>query len=142
MGDWGSGKTYLVDEYIHRHKEEYEVIKIETLTCNLDRIDVYLFEQLEKVLWNNRIYPRYSKQIQNLMSDKGILKQLRSVAMKGTISNVTAFHGLCSDIQKLDKPILLVCEDIDRISENNASWSYVKKKYKLNATNFLFLCNC
>lgn len=21
-------------------------------------------------------------------------------------------------------------------------WSYVKKKYKLNTTNFLFLCNC
>ena len=24
----------------------------------------------------------------------------------------------------------------------NAGWSYVKKKYKLNTTNFLFLCNC
>ena len=23
-----------------------------------------------------------------------------------------------------------------------ATWSYVKKKYKLNTTNFLFLCNC
>lgn len=23
-----------------------------------------------------------------------------------------------------------------------AKWSYVKKKYKLNTTNFLFLCNC
>ena len=23
-----------------------------------------------------------------------------------------------------------------------AQWSYVKKKYKLNTTNFLFLCNC
>ena len=22
------------------------------------------------------------------------------------------------------------------------AWSYVKKKYKLNTTNFLFLCNC
>ena len=22
------------------------------------------------------------------------------------------------------------------------TWSYVKKKYKLNTTNFLFLCNC
>ena len=22
------------------------------------------------------------------------------------------------------------------------NWSYVKKKYKLNTTNFLFLCNC
>ena len=25
---------------------------------------------------------------------------------------------------------------------NVATWSYVKKKYKLNTTNFLFLCNC
>ena len=24
----------------------------------------------------------------------------------------------------------------------SADWSYVKKKYKLNTTNFLFLCNC
>ena len=23
-----------------------------------------------------------------------------------------------------------------------STWSYVKKKYKLNTTNFLFLCNC
>lgn len=30
------------------------------------------------------------------------------------------------------------------ISRNIISivWSYVKKKYKLNTTNFLFLCNC
>lgn len=26
--------------------------------------------------------------------------------------------------------------------ENDDYWSYVKKKYKLNTTNFLFLCNC
>ena len=24
----------------------------------------------------------------------------------------------------------------------DSGWSYVKKKYKLNTTNFLFLCNC
>ena len=27
-------------------------------------------------------------------------------------------------------------------SKNYTGWSYVKKKYKLNTTNFLFLCNC
>lgn len=26
--------------------------------------------------------------------------------------------------------------------EVDPTWSYVKKKYKLNTTNFLFLCNC
>ena len=30
---------------------------------------------------------------------------------------------------------------IDLIFEKE-DWSYVKKKYKLNTTNFLFLCNC
>ena len=28
------------------------------------------------------------------------------------------------------------------ISKEVRLWSYVKKKYKLNATNFPFLCNC
>ena len=27
-------------------------------------------------------------------------------------------------------------------ADGKAEWSYVKKKYKLNTTNFLFLCNC
>lgn len=119
LGEWGSGKTYLVDEYIRRNIEKYEVIKIETLTCNLDKIDSYLFQQLENVLWQNRIYPKYSKQIQSMMSEKGILRQLQSIIMKGTTANITAFHGFCNDIQKLNKQILLVCEDIDRISEND-----------------------
>ena len=34
-------------------------------------------------------------------------------------------------------------EDEDTESSlENEDWSYVKKKYKLNTTNFLFLCNC
>ena len=28
------------------------------------------------------------------------------------------------------------------LTEEYGNWSYVKKKYKLNTTNFLFLCNC
>ena len=35
--------------------------------------------------------------------------------------------------------------DDDLTGDSNSilnQWSYVKKKYKLNTTNFLFLCNC
>lgn len=35
-------------------------------------------------------------------------------------------------LQRIDIPVIAV----------SAAWSYVKKKYKLNATNFPFLCNC
>ena len=33
-------------------------------------------------------------------------------------------------------------EFFDYLLDHYAIWSYVKKKYKLNTTNFLFLCNC
>lgn len=56
QGSWGSGKTYIVDEYIRKNRDQYEVIKIEALTCNLDTIDSYMFKQLEYVLWHNGIY--------------------------------------------------------------------------------------
>ena len=120
LGDWGSGKTYLVNEFIRRNQEHYEVIIIETLTCNLDSIDSYLFQQLEHVLWRNRIYPRYSRQIQSTLGENGILKQLRSIFFKGSSDKTNAFYGFCKDIKKLPKTILLVCEDIDRISESYA----------------------
>jgi len=32
--------------------------------------------------------------------------------------------------------------NIDDEYTKKEPWSYVKKKYKLNTTNFLFLCNC
>lgn len=32
--------------------------------------------------------------------------------------------------------------DIEATIDEAMNWSYVKKKYKLNATNFPFLCNC
>lgn len=33
-------------------------------------------------------------------------------------------------------------EQLQEIMFFRELWSYVKKKYKLNTTNFLFLCNC
>ena len=44
----------------------------------------------------------------------------------------------------LDKP-LTVKENLKSraaLYGITGNWSYVKKKYKLNTTNFLFLCNC
>ena len=32
--------------------------------------------------------------------------------------------------------------DGEKMNKVDYLWSYVKKKYKLNTTNFLFLCNC
>ena len=117
-GKWGSGKTVLVDHYT-RYKENCEVIKVEPLTCNMDTIDVYLFEQLECVLRRNRIYPRYSRKVQRVLSDNSWGKQIYNILSMDAIDQVTAFQGFCQDLEKLDKEVLVIYEDIDRISAEN-----------------------
>lgn len=106
-GKWGSGKTVLVDHYT-RYKEKCEVIKVEPLTCNMDTIDVYLFEQLESVLRRNRIYPRYSRKVQRALSDNSWGKQIYNILSMDAIDQVTAFQGFCQDLEKLDKEVLVI----------------------------------
>lgn len=69
----------------------------------------------------------------NASSELGAaLDSLKALATKeDNISTTT--DGVPSAIKGLDKAGLYLV---------TASWSYVKKKYKLNTTNFLFLCNC
>lgn len=118
-GRWGSGKTFLVDEFIRRHQSNYEVIKVEPLTCNMDKIDSYLFKKLENVLWKNRIYPEYSRRLQGLMTRSRWTDKIYYMLYPDATSDLTAFEGFCADLEKLEKPVLLVYEDIDRISDEN-----------------------
>ena len=118
-GAWGSGKTFLVNKLIEKNQGKWEVIRVEPLTCNLDGIDSYLFRQLENVLWKNRIYPRYSQKIQNLMADNHWAGNFQRIVLPSDTSQITAFQGFCQDLDKMKRPVLLVYEDIDRISEEN-----------------------
>lgn len=118
-GTWGSGKSFLVDEYIERNCDNYEIIKVEPLTCDMSSIESYLFQQLEKVLLANRIYPRYSRKIQRALSENSWGKQLYHLFNISETDELTAFEGFCQDLDKLENKILLVYEDIDRISKEN-----------------------
>lgn len=59
-------------------------------------------------------------------------KKILSVILAGLM--LVSFAG-CSN-KEADK------SESNELVLFNAKWSYVKKKYKLNTTNFLFLCNC
>ena len=58
--------------------------------------------------------------------------------MKTDIANMkTDITNMKSDIVQLRGSVKSI-----ELKLENEIWSYVKKKYKLNTTNFLFLCNC
>lgn len=118
-GSWGSGKTFLIDQFIERNCKQYDIIKVEPLTCKMSTIDSYLFQQLEKVLLANRIYPRYSRKLRNTLFENAWGKQLYTFMNISENDQLTEFQGFCQDLDKLDHKILLVYEDIDRLSVEN-----------------------
>ena len=59
---------------------------------------------------------------------------------KGDFSNLSGFLERAKETVNLG--ILNKYGRAGVAALSSATWSYVKKKYKLNTTNFLFLCNC
>ena len=78
-GEWGTGKTFLMEEFCRKHGEEYEFVRVDLLTCNLDQVDVFLLQEMEAILRKHRIYPRYSRSLCNMMKDHSWLKDLREL---------------------------------------------------------------
>lgn len=62
-------------------------------------------------------------------------KKILSVILAGLM--LVSFAG-CSN-KEADKS---ESNELVLFNAKGENWSYVKKKYKLNTTNFLFLCNC
>lgn len=44
--------------------------------------------------------------------------------------------------ETISRTIIVEAEDLAEAVQRTEDWSYVKKKYKLNVTNFPFFCNC
>lgn len=58
---------------------------------------------------------------------------------------IDKFNLSNADVSVKDGNVTVKCGSITVPSADytvTKDWSYVKKKYKLNTTNFLFLCNC
>ena len=87
----------------------------------------------------------YLKQKRILLVDdeQELLDMVSSIFTNEGFCNVktakTVKEALC--IAETFQPELAIL-DVMLPDGNGFDWSYVKKKYKLNTTNFLFLCNC
>lgn len=114
---WGSGKSFLMNRLCEEYKDRYEIIKIELLTCNQDDIIIFLFQELEAVLKRHRIFPIFSRRLQNIMTDNDWLKKLQPLLFQNREDKTSIFDGFGKDIQKLNKPVMLIYEDIERITD-------------------------
>ena len=118
-GAWGCGKSFLVEHLCMDEdiSEQYEVIRIDLLSFNLDKLDEVLLFELEKVLEKHRIFSRHVGKWKKLMGSQEILEGIKSVFLSDSGSVATMFRDMSIDVRKLKKRILIIFEDIDRISD-------------------------
>lgn len=116
---WGNGKTFVLEKLCEdeKIKSQFEIIRIDLLTCNLDEIETILMNELDKILAKYRIYSQNARQLRRMLGEETILKQLQEVLLGDNIAIASAFEGFKQDVQKLSKKIMIVYEDIDRITD-------------------------
>lgn len=139
-GEWGTGKSFITDYLIRKNNDKYIPIVISLLTCDVDNITEILMERLSSVMKSNLIYSRYANQIVNAFKSIGIIQSILSFFWNNNYSYGDIFDGFKAECQTLDKPILIVFEDIDRINskENLTSLFSVAEKLACNKIKVIY----
>lgn len=118
-GEWGTGKTFLIEALKEKIEKEYEFIEIDLLTSNLNEMQETLIKRFEEVLLKNRILPKYSTKIKNNIEATSFFSKIQdfvNLILKDNNSSSEVFQEFQNEVKKLDKKVLIIYEDIDRIT--------------------------
>ena len=116
-GGWGTGKTVLTQEFKNRHKDEIYSITVDILTCNENELELFLTGEIEKLLIEHHIYSRNAKLLKDIMSQQSLMKELRQLIWENDDSKVITIDAYKEDIKKLDRPVIISIEDLDRLCD-------------------------
>lgn len=104
-------------------KEEFFffcILLIELLSCNLNEVEYILISEIEKVFKRNGIFPDDSYAIKHVWGKSKWTELLGMVFFRDMAGMAASFESYRKAFKKLDKKIILIFEDIDRITETNA----------------------
>lgn len=120
-GTWGAGKSFLmnkVKEHLENEKGTHIFIEVDLLACNLDEIQVVILSELERVLSAHKILPRNSVKLRRIFQKNSIYHSLQMLFMNENMTYSNIFQEFQNEIKKIDKEIVIVYEDIDRITNS------------------------
>lgn len=112
--DWGSGKSFLFKMLEEVAKNDYYFICVNVLSMKIDKIESFLLNELSILLEKNRIFSHASGKI------KGLLNQSFFHSLGETFFGTNSYNEqidkLRKEISKLEKPVVITFEDMDRIA--------------------------
>ena len=109
-GEWGSGKSFLTD-----HLQDFTLIKIDLLSCNIDEIQSVIINEIDKLLKKEGIFSPFSPKLKKIMQQGKLFENISLFFIKNDISYSEAITGLRNNLRSITKPVVIVYEDLDRI---------------------------
>lgn len=117
--EYGTGKTFIVEKTIEELEyKKFEVIKIRCMLLEKEEIYSYILKKIRKILSKNSIFTVSFEKLSNTF--------LKTIDNKffGGISELLSQNIVIDEIEyfkevieKLDKTIILVFDDIDRVND-------------------------
>lgn len=112
---WGNGKTCLYEMFRKQNEKSYYFISISVMTLTLDNVERFLVSEISRILEQNKIYSAASAKLSAFLQGDVFRGFGRFFAANSSYTE--AFQTLMLDINKLDRPLFITFEDIDRVSK-------------------------
>ncbi|ARF16394.1 P-loop NTPase fold protein [Sporosarcina ureae] len=137
-GRWGTGKTFLLSELKKRLSNSYEFIEVDLLVSNLNEMQLTLIKSFEELLYNRRIIPEYANKLKKDVSSASFLTEIQSIlnlVFKNSDSQAETLKAFMKETKKLDKKVLIIYEDMDRIENKEVVKEIFAISEKIASTN-------
>ncbi|AWK51611.1 hypothetical protein DIC82_11500 [Clostridium beijerinckii] len=132
---WGGGKSFLVNELKEKIKDEYEIIEIDILSCNLDELQIILIKEIEKIMYKHGIISKYSNNLKKFFIDQNNIQQVWNLIFAENYSYSETIKGFKEELRRINKKIVIIYEDIDRISDEKVIKRIFGLSEKLTTNN-------
>lgn len=134
---WGMGKSFLMEHLKEDFllRKQFAVIQIDLLSCDLDAVELLLVEELEKVFRQESVYPEHSRQLKNLLGKNEWIGLLGELVVGNETGLSASYEGFRRELGKLDRKVLIVFEDIDRILQQDTIQKIFAISEKISCEN-------
>lgn len=116
-GRWGTGKSLLIEHLKNDLNEDFTFIEIDILSSNSNETQIILMNEINKTLSRNRIFSSHSPKLRSFFENEGILKNIQNQFFYDDTIFINMIKGIKKEINQLNKPLLIVYEDLDRIND-------------------------
>ena len=133
-GEWGSGKSFLTD-----YLEDFTLVKIDLLSCNIDEIQSVIINEIDKLLKKEGIFSPFSPKLKKIMQQGKLFENISLFFIKNDISYSEAITGLRNNLRSITKPVVIVYEDLDRIENTTIIKQILGISEKISSDNIKIL---